>query len=313
MQAVVRTGLVALASVALAACGSVAVPTTNRPGPHPESPKPMSIKSVSAISAPPAGTRAEADALARKLLSKVRLPGAHRLPPMPVPQSLRQPSLSGGATASVDLHRLFELPQPMQAVAAALAAKVPVRMTLGFTSASSGPADQTSAEVGYTARSVPAGVDEAQLVLTVVPGTSGGSLARADAQVILYPPRSAAEYIDPARYHVLTVSVAVGGATREHTIRKVVTSPAVITRLAGVLDRSQANPTTTISCPIIFAGYRLAFAVSTHSVPVVVVTATRRPCEGARVSADGRMQPSLQDAARVVAAVDRLLDINPRP
>ena len=201
----------------------------------------------------------------------------------------------------------------MQDVAAALAAKVPARMTLASTGGGGGHAGPTSAEVSYTPRSVPAGVNEAQLVLTVVPSTSGGSLVRADAQVILYPPRTAAEYIDPARYHVLTVTVTIGDATREHTIRKVVTSPAVITRLAGVLDRSQVNPTATISCPISFAGYRLAFAVSPHSVPAVVVTATRWPCEGARVSADGRMQPSLQDDAGVVAAVDRLLDVNPGP
>ena len=34
---------------------------------------------------------------------------------------------------------------------------------------------------------------------TIAPVSSGGSLVRADAQVIWFPPRTAAEY-DPARY-----------------------------------------------------------------------------------------------------------------
>ena len=312
MQVVaVRIGLAAATAVALAACGSVAPPTARGPRPHPVSTKPMSVKSVSTMSAPPAGTRAEADALARKLLSKLRLPGARRLPQLPVPQPLRQPSLWALATASVDLHRLFELGQPMQAVAAALAAKVPAGMTLASTGGGGGPGGPTSAGVSYTARSVPAGVDQAQLVLTVVPSASGGSLVRADAQVILYPPRAAAEYIDPAHYHVLTIAVTIYNP-RLHTIRKVVTSPAAIRRLADVLDRSRVNPGKTIGCPVIFAEYRLAFSVSRNSPPALVVTASRWPCEGAEVRAGGRLQPSLQDAAGVVAVADRLMGVTPR-
>ena len=314
MQVAVKTGLVATAAVVLAACGSVAPPTASGPPSHPVSTKPISAKSMSTISAPPAGTHAEAAALARKMLSKLHLPaGALRLPLTPAPRSLRQPSLWGLAVASVDLHRLFELRQPMQAVAAALAAKVPAGMTLAGTGGAGGPAGTTTEDVSYALRSVPAGVYMAQLTTTTVPDSSGGSVVRADAQVIWYPPRAAAEYIDPARYQALTVAVTIIGSTRQHTIRKVVTSPAIIRRLAGVLDRSRVDAAMTISCPMIFAEYRLAFAVSPHSVPAVVVTASRWPCEGARVRADGRMQPSLQDAAGVVAAVDRLLDVTPGP
>jgi hypothetical protein len=306
----VRIGLAGAAAVALAACGSVMPAAVSGPGPH--SPSTDPAKAVSTITAPPAGTRADADALASTLLSQLRLPGARRLPSLPVPQSLRQPALWGLATASVDRHRLFESGQPIQAVAAALAAKVPAGMTLAGTGGGGGPAGPTSAEVSYAARSVPAGVDAAQLALTVVPDSSGGSLVRADAQVIWYPPRTPAEYINPGGFHSLTIAVTIYGR-HLHTIRKVFTSPAAIRQVAGVLDRSRVNPAMTISCPIIFAEYRLAFAVSPRSVPAVVVTASRWPCEGARVRADGRIQPSLQDAGGVVAAADRLLGVNPRP
>jgi hypothetical protein len=265
------------------------------------------------ITSPPAGTRAEAAALARKLLSKLRLPaGSRRLPPEPVPPQLRQVSLWGLATASLDTHQLFELPQSMASVAAMLTARMPAGMSLAATGSGGGPTGVTSEDVSYTARSLPTGVNAAQLTLTVVPGQSGGSVLRADAQVIWYPPRAAAEYIDPARYHLLTVAVTLFNP-RVHTIRTVVTSAPVIARLAGVLDRSRVNPSMTIGCPVAFAEYRLTFAVSRSSPPVVVVSASRWACEGAQVRVDGRMQPSLQDAAGVVAAADRLLGVNPRP
>jgi hypothetical protein len=266
------------------------------------------------ITSPPAGTRAESVALARKLLSKLRLPaGSRRLPPEPVPPQLRQVSLWGLATASLDTHRLFELPQSMASVAATLTAHVPAGMSVGSTGSSSGPTGVTSEEVSYTPRSVPTGVNAAQLALTVVPGWSGGSLVRADAQVVWYPPRTSAEYIDPAHYHAVTVAITIWGNSRPHTIRKILTSLAAVAQLAGVLDRSRVNPTMTISCPVAFAYYTLEFAVSRNTPPAVVVNASRWPCEGVRVRVHGRNQPSLQDALALVAVADRIIGVTPRP
>ncbi len=166
-------------------------------------------------------------------------------------------------------------------------------------------------QVGYGVRSVPAGIYQARLVLTIVPASSGGSLVRADAQVIWFPPRTAAEYIDPARYHVLVIAITFFNP-RLHTIDKVVTSQAAITQLAEALDQSPVEPVQPF-CPLIFATYRLGFSVSLHSRPVVVVSATRWPCGGAKISIDGRPQPPLQDANIVVTTADRLLGVNPEP
>lgn len=309
MRVPIRAGLVIAAAATLAACQSVAAPMASRPHTHRGGIKPVSVRP-----GPPAGSRAEAAALARLMLSRLRLPsGARRLPPTPVPQSLREPSLWGGAAAALDVHQLFELPQSMESAAAALTAHAPAGMSLAVTGGPGVGSDGvTSQEVGYAVQSVPAGVYAAQLVLTVVPAMSGGSLVRADAQVILFPPRTAAEYIDSARYHVLTIDLTTF-SPRLHTIHRVVTSQAAITRLAEALNQSQVNPVTTISCPSIFAAYRLAFAVSRHDAPGVVVTASRGLCEGAQVSIGGRKQPSLQDDATVVAIADRLLGVTPRP
>jgi hypothetical protein len=96
-------------------------------------------------------------------------------------------------------------------------------------------------EVAYNVRRVPAGVYEAQLVLTIAPTISGGSLMRADAQVVWFPPRAAAEYIDPARYHVLRIAVTILGP-RPQTIARAITSQAAITRLAEALNQSRVQP-----------------------------------------------------------------------
>jgi hypothetical protein len=308
MRVPIMAGLVVAIAATLAACGTVAAPMASPPHPHAGGAKPASARP-----APPAGSRAEAAALARLMLSRLRLPaGTRRLPPTPVPQSVSKPSLWAGAAATLDVHQLFELARSMDAAAVVLTAHVPAGMSLAVTGETGGPAGVTSQEVGYAARSVPAGVDAAQLVLTVVPTMSGGSFVRADAQVTWIPPRTAAEYIDPARYHVLMIALTTF-SPRLHTIHRVVTSQAAITRLAEALNQSQVNPITTEGCPSIFAAYRLAFAVSRQDAPGVVVTASLGPCEGAQVSVGGRKQPSLRDDAAVVAVADRLLGVTPRP
>jgi len=209
-----------LTAVSLAGCGTVRVPSASTPSARPGAatsapglPTRLAHSSLTTpapgLAAPPAGSRAEATALAGRLLSLLELPaGARRLPATSLPPSLREPATEvAGASASLDLYRLFAVPQPLDALAGALAARVPAGLSLGSTGQSSGPGEVTTREVGYAPRSVPAGIYSAQLVVTMAPAASGGSLLRADAEVIWYPPRTAAEYIDPARYHVLTVTV----------------------------------------------------------------------------------------------------------
>jgi hypothetical protein len=307
MRVPIRVGSVLAAVALLAACGSVAAPAAAGPRVHPGGAR------LAAREGPLAGSRAEAVALARLMLSRVRLPaGARRLPSAPVPPSLRSASLWIGAADQVDLYQIYQLRQPMDAVAAFVAARGPAGMSYAGTGEGSGPSGVTIMEVSYTPRSVPAGIYMAQLVLTVVRAGSGGSLVRADGQVIWFPPRTAAEYIDPARYHVLAITVTIYGH-RLQTMHKVVTSQAVIARLAEVLNRSPVQPVQTISCPLIFADYRLAFAVSRQAGPVVVVVATQWACEGAQIRVSGRLQPPLEDAAAVVTIADHVLGVTPRP
>ncbi len=264
--------------------------------------------------APPAGSRAEAAGLARLMFSRLDLPtGARRLPAAPVPAALRQPALIGLAAAELDLHELFRLQQSVGAAESFLKAHVPAGMFRWSWSiaTTSDPAGTQSEEVTYQATSVPAGVDLAQLVVTVAPSASGGSVLRADAEVIWYPRRSAGEYIDPARYHALSLTVWISG-TRVRTIREVVTSRPGISRLAGVLNSSPVLPSRTLSCLLSVASYQLGFAVARHSRPAIVIRAQQAPCEGVQITVNGRQQPSLQNASSLTSAVNQLLGINPR-
>ncbi len=312
MRVPIRAALVlatASTTVSLAACGIFATaPPTSRPSAHSGGIKPTSV-----IPGPPAGSRAEAAALARLMLSRLRLPaGARRLPQKPVP-----PLLAGGdvyavgPSASLDTYELFKLPATMDDAIAALAAHVPVGMYFAGGGHGTGPNGATS-EVGFIVRSVPATVDSGLLALTVTPDPSGGSLLRADAQVIWYPPRTAAEYIDPARYHALSITLTIFNP-KLHTIRRVITSQAAIARLADAVNQSRAEPPIFFGCPSGFAVYQLAFAVSRQSAPAVVVSTPSPPCGGAQISVGGRAQPPLQDAQAMIAVADQLIGVTPHP
>jgi hypothetical protein len=185
-----------------------------------------------------------------------------------------------------------------------LTAHAPAGMSQASTGEQGGPAGVAMEEVGYAARPVPAGIYAAQLVLTVAPVGPGGSLVRADAQVIWFPPRTAAEYIDPARYYVLTIAVMVADS-RPHTMHEVVTSQAVITRLAEALNRSQVEPTTIAKLRDdlrdLPAGIRGLPAKPACRRGLRDPVAVRGLADQRR----RRAQPPLEDAGTVVATADR--------
>jgi len=190
-------------------------------------------------------------------------PGALRLPAEPLPPSLSQPAFGcEGCTAYVDVHQLFAVAAPVASVVAILSARAPAGMAVSGTGQGSGPRTGSWQEVDYAVGSVPAGIAGAQVVVMVVPAAPGGSLLRADAQVTWYPPRTFAEYIDPDHYHLLTIAATIYGGRAVRMVHAVVTSQAVIARLAETLDRSPAEPPGTVVCPADLVSYQLAFSVS---------------------------------------------------
>ena len=296
MRVPIRLGAGLVLAAALAGCGTGTAPYT---------PDPLA---TAAPPGPPAGSRAEAAALAGQLLSRLDLPpGASRLPPEPLSASLREPASGCECpTTYIDVHQVFAGPQPVASVVTALEARAPAGMAVAGYGGGGG-----LQEVDYTVHQVPAGIAGAQVELTVAAGPSGGSLLRADAQVTWYPPRTFAEYIDPAYYHALTIAVTVYG--REvHTVHAVVTSQAVIARLAEALDQSQAQPPGGIVvCPAISAIYQLAFSVWGNHRPAVMVSGNQLSCGGTGITVAGKTQPALDDQGTVAVIVDQVLHLTP--
>ena len=291
-------GIVAVALL-LAGCGSASSP------PGATAPASGSAPAQTHGSGPPSASRARALALARTLLSRLVLPpGARPAPVSPLPSQLRQPVNS--ILGSADAHRLFLLPQPMQDVHTFLLAHVPAGMRLSLDGRGSGPAGVTMRTVGFAPRFVPPGMVEVELAMAVIAGARGGSLLRADAQVSWFPPRAAAEHLDPAGFHALTISARLLNPMPPHTVTRVVTSPAVIARLARLLNGLPAAPRPIVmGCPAIGATYRLEFAARAGRPADVV--ATTDGCATDQITVNGRAQPVLLDRGNKLAAAGRTL------
>lgn len=254
---------------------------------------------------PPGGSRKQARALARKLLPALILPpGTVRLGH--VPPQLRGGGVGLGARDVVDIHRQFTLQPSMRAAARHFREHVPSGMRFqddGSTGGSGGP----SLDLAYVLTSDPGGIYQAEIDLTVVPAIGGGSLLRADAQVVWQPPRSAAEHIDPARFTSVVIT-AHENFNRNHAVTKRFTSRTVIARLAGLLNALPADPGLAIPCPLGPASYRLGFAATTYGRPSVV--AAVGGCFSIGISAGGKPQPALADQqGKVITFLQHLVGI----
>jgi hypothetical protein len=287
----------------LAACGSVAARTAAASGPNRGRPaRSHDAKASGAPAVPAAGTTAEAEAEARRLLAGLVLPGgARRLPGRPVPGAVSSPGQNLGT--GFDRYRLFSLPLSMEAAQQFVQAHLPDGLTSSGTGEGSdggGPEyDVVSADVAP--RDVPAGIYTAQLVYTIAPNAGGGSLLRADAQIIIYPARSAAEYVDPGGIRSVTVS-----HTAPDPASRMITSRAEIARLARLVDGEHAFPLGLVfSCPAeLPPSYQLTFAPVSASRPAVVVDPAN--CMGDGVYAGGVRQPTLLDSG-LLPVTERLL------
>jgi hypothetical protein len=254
--------------------------------------------------APPRpGSPARAEAFAEKLLSHVNLPpGARRATRRHVPATARRPaSMVAGA---VDAHGVFSLRQPMAVSFAYLTAHTPAGMHRTGSGEGGGSAATTVLFVTYTPNRVPAGVSQADLVVGVLSAPSGAWL-RADAEVIPFPARSAAEFLSPDLFHAVIVS-AFRANQRPHTVTRAITSAEVIARLAELLNSLPAAPPQMLHCPAMVASYQVAFATAPGARPGVVVTAPGCATDEVRVEGRGA-QPALWDPREKLAAAVRNL------
>jgi hypothetical protein len=301
MEAAMRLRQVAvvLTAFTLAGCGAA------RPGGTGPGGKPAALVTVSRRGGPPGTTRAAALRLAGRLIAEnVLPPGARRLPQQPVPPLLRQVMGPIGVTAMVDIYHLFTLPVSMRRAEAFLIRHAPAGMHGGQAGNAGGPNGPWEMAVSYAPDRLPRGISSASLGDTIVPAPHGGSLLRQDAQVVWYPPRSAAEYIAVRDYRAVRVDAWLLNPYR-HVTRSF-TSPGVIGRLARLLNSLPASSGGMYSCPIEAATYRLTFeAVSGQ--PDVVVGADG--CAVDTISVGGARQPALADFGKLIALTGKIMRV----
>jgi hypothetical protein len=254
----------------------------------------------------PVGSRAAALTLARQMLSRLVVPpGSQAAHPSPVPKLLSVPPAGDALPHTVVLHRFVVVREPAAAVQSFLLAHVPAGMTWAGGGLGSGTANTvTVLWVGYSPRSVAAGLANAELGTNAMAAAGGDTLIRVDASVSWFPPRSAAEQLNAASFGSVTVT-ATEFLPRSRTVTRIFTSAAVIGRLVAVADRLPATPypdVAAMSCAPGGTAYSLEFT------PGVVLYAGG--CGGSdAITVNGKQQPRLWDQGVLTSAARQLLHL----
>ncbi len=315
--------VIAASALALAGCGTSPV----RTGPDTEQPAgtASTARGTGGTTDPGAAPahavrdRSAASALAEALLGRLGLPpGAEhtgrapvsvleRAPELPATPDLAQATRFALSTRSVrDTARFFER-HP--------AAGVTPRVDSGV---AGGPGGVTERWVDEPLGNLPAGVESAQLLVSVAPLPAGGSGIRVDAQVTWVARRPSSSRV-PARDRFAVVSVLERFVHTEPVGQQlppprqvVVTDPTEVQALRDAANGLQTAPRGVTSCPA-DTGTRfvVAFATSVGSPPDVSFRAGG--CDQVFVtSADGRPIAVLASDQAFVSAYQSVLDRSTR-
>ncbi|HKD88498.1 MAG TPA: hypothetical protein VKB62_08220 [Streptosporangiaceae bacterium] len=226
LPAACRTAAALVAIVVLAGCAGVSAGSAGRSGPAgTEGPtRADDIPASVASSAPAAGNRAEGDALARQLLSRLTLPpGARRLAAAPA-------SMSPGGSAdswATDLHREFLLPVPEAAAISFQRAHLPAGLQPDGTGGVTSYGPPEVHEYDWSQRTLPRGIASIELTEELAPDR-GSTLVRFDAEVTWYPARPAADFANQATVSSVTVlATEFTGNQARSLVRKISSRPEI--------------------------------------------------------------------------------------
>lgn len=249
------------------------------------------------------------------LASLILPPGAHQIAPRSQPP---QSGLIAGQNL-VDVSRYYWLPVPEATAFTFLQHHAPAGTAVSGTGAGSGPGI-TFEEIQYSLKTPPAGLEQFNLLrATLTAGPHGGTLMRADAELTWYPPRSAAEFLQPDHYRSVTVTATFSSPSapaKARTITRVFTTQAVIAGLARLLDGMHATAPWTGSCPAFVPQFRIVFAPkrSGHHNQAALVSVGPAACRGELITVGGKTQPPLEDvnSMRLLAFIGPLLGVHRR-
>jgi hypothetical protein len=252
---------------------------------------------------PPSATRAGARRLGRRFLALAVLPpGTRPFKGKKAPDGLGQPVETIAATSYTDVHKIFIADRSMRAVLRFLNHHHP----RGMTETGSGEVTENwrvIKEVDYSPRHLPPAYKEIDLLVEVVRGHHGHAGIRTDAELVWYPPRSAAEHLTPGHFKSVTINAVIYGTGVSHE-QRTFRQRAIIDKLARVLNSAPASPGGWESCPVILESYTLTFtpvkgkAGATVQVP---------GCFQLYVTVGGHAQPALADTGKIEEIAHNLL------
>jgi hypothetical protein len=240
------------------------------------------------------------------LASLVLPPGSRRVGARRMPERAEVVA----SLSLVDRSSHFVVPLSMRAAAAFLDSHPPAGMLATGTGSESSRRGVLEQDVSFSLRAPPAGISgDTMLLVSLARGPRGSAVARADAEVVWYPPRTAAEYLRAGKIRSARIAATFLNPRLRHVAR-VVTSRRAIARLAALLDHMRATDNSTRFCPSIDASYRVTFT-GRAGRPRVVVDATGCATDG--VVVNGTAQPPLWDPGnRLINALHRLLRLSRR-
>jgi hypothetical protein len=206
----------------------------------------------------------------------------------------------------VDVSSFFVVPMPMRALAVFLKDHPPPGAMTSGTGTSNSQTGVTEDNVEFTWRSAPVGVTgDSLLEVSLTPGRHGSTVARADAEVVWYPPRTAAEYVRANEIRSARITANLYNPSRHFD--KVITSGRAIGRLAALLNGMRASDNSITMCPMLDADYQVTF-IGRSGQPRIAVDAVGCLKDGVHVN--GLTQPPLWDPKnRLVSALNRLLGV----
>jgi len=230
--------------------------------------------------APPAGTHAEALAVAQQLVWGLVLPsGAQTTHQQRLPLPLQPPW--GRAAGSADAGRVIMAPQAIAEVRAFVLAHAPAGTHTTATGQQSGTAGLIAQDVYFGLRTLPPGIAEATLAIALVPRSDRTTFIAAYAHVMWFPARTTTEHLLAPSFRSVTVSARLFNPTL-HDVTHTFSSAAIIAKLASVLNSLQAAPDATTLCPNSAASYQLRFSPRDQAASEVVVSTAG--CEAVQVT-----------------------------
>ncbi len=270
----------------------------------------------------PAGTHGPGPArdVARSLLSAIRVP-SDASPVGSVPRSSPISSVPArSATPNlVDVHRIWRVPGSPREALAIIRHSHPSGLTIngGGSAGQHAPGEREHEYLWYvTFQARPQlGLSSEQLAISTIAAPGGGTLLRADAEVVWLSPRPAAEHV---RAGVSSIVVTRGSTYRQMTLRRTISDAASVRRIMTAIDMLPIVQPGTWVYPDEPIGPVVRLSFRGHAGRVLAKAAQAAGdevgnCSPMYFSVQGREQKPLAKGASVIAIVSQTLGVGLLP